>query len=212
MLQNLGDKLKGRRTMALAIIGPLAVIFALWGAYGVVSMSFGAPDYGLKVNDERISLDTLNRAWQERQAQYQQTLNGAEMTEAQKSLLQRQLIDEFVRQTLLRQRTERDGYRATDAQVSEAVRSEAAFQIDGKYDPRAAKNGRASAEKISDPAKTRPGRGESSAAGGAEEANRMAENVSQAIAMSSALNGPHSQIDADTRFALLTISALDFEF
>jgi peptidyl-prolyl cis-trans isomerase D len=140
MLQNLGDKLKGRRTMALAIIGPLAVIFALWGAYGVVSMSFGAPDYGLKVNDERISLDTLNRAWQERQAQYQQTLNGAEMTEAQKSLLQRQLIDEFVRQTLLRQRTERDGYRATDAQVSEAVRGEPAFQIDGKYDPRAAKN------------------------------------------------------------------------
>jgi peptidyl-prolyl cis-trans isomerase D len=140
MLQNLGDKLKGRRVMAIAVIGPLAVIFALWGAYGVVSMSFGAPDYGLKVNDERISTETLNRAWQERQAQYQQSLNGAEMSGAQKTMLQQQMIDEYVRQTLLRQRTEQAGYRATDAQVMEALRSEPAFQIDGKFDPRVARN------------------------------------------------------------------------
>ncbi|HXL97025.1 MAG TPA: peptidyl-prolyl cis-trans isomerase [Steroidobacteraceae bacterium] len=140
MLQNLGDKLKGRRSMAIAVIGPLAVIFALWGAYGVVSMSFGAPDYGLKVNDERISIDTLNRAWQQRQAQYQQSLNGAEMTDAQKTMLQQQLIDEYVRQTLLRQRAQQAGYRATDTQVIEAVRSEPAFQLDGKYDPRVARN------------------------------------------------------------------------
>jgi peptidyl-prolyl cis-trans isomerase D len=140
MLQNLGDKLKGRRLMAIAVIGPLAVIFALWGAYGVVSMSFGAPDYGLKVNDERISIETLNRAWQQRQAQYQQTLNGVEMSDAQKSMLQQQLIDEYVRQTLLRQRAQRSGYRATDAQVKAAVTSEPAFQLDGKYDPRVARN------------------------------------------------------------------------
>src|SRR6202140_45075 len=140
MLQNLGDKLKGRRVMARAVIGPLAVIFALWGAYGVVSMSFGAPDYGLKVNDERISIETLNRAWKQRQAQYQQRLNGAEMTDAQKTLLQQQLVDGYVRQTLLRQRAQQSGYRATDAQVKAAVTGEPAFQLDGKYDPRVARN------------------------------------------------------------------------
>src|ERR1700687_1194592 len=139
MLQNLGDKLKGQRWLATVILGLLALIFAIWGAYGIVNISFGAPDYGLKVNDERISIDMLNRAWQERHAQYQQTLNGAEMTEAQKSMLQQQLIDEYVRQTLLRQRAEQVGYRATDAQVREAVLSEPAFQVGGKYDPRAAK-------------------------------------------------------------------------
>ena len=139
MLQNLGDKLKGQRWLATVVLGLLALIFAIWGAYGIVNISFGAPDYGLKVNGERISAETLNRAWQERQAQYQQTLNGAEMTEAQKSMLQQQLIDEYVRQTLLRQRAEQVGYRATDAQVREAVLSEPAFQVDGKYDPRAAK-------------------------------------------------------------------------
>jgi len=99
MLQNLGDKLKGQRWLATIVLGLLALIFAIWGAYGIVNVSFGAPDYGLKVNDERISTETLNRAWQERQAQYQQGLNGAEMSEAQKSLLQQQLIDEYVRQS-----------------------------------------------------------------------------------------------------------------
>ena len=139
MLQNLGDKLKGQRWLATVVLGLLALIFAIWGAYGIVNISFGAPDYGLKVNGERISTETLNRAWQERQAQYQQTLNGAEMSEAQKTMLQQQLIEDYVRQTLLRQRADQVGYRATDAQVREAVLSEPAFQVNGKYDPRAAK-------------------------------------------------------------------------
>jgi peptidyl-prolyl cis-trans isomerase D len=139
MLQNLGDILK-RNWLFRVFLGLLALMFVMWGAYGVVNMSFGAPDYGLKVNDERISIETLNRAWQERQSQYQQQLNGVEMSDAQKSMLQQQMIDEYVRQTLLRQRAERSGYRVTDAQVGEAVRSEPAFQLDGKYDARVAKN------------------------------------------------------------------------
>jgi peptidyl-prolyl cis-trans isomerase D len=139
MLQNLGDILK-RNWLFRVFLGLLALMFVMWGAYGVVNMSFGAPDYGLKVNDERISIETLNRAWQERQSQYQQQLNGVEMSDAQKKMLQQQMIDEYVRQTLLRQRAERSGYRVTDAQVGEAVRSEPAFQLDGKYDARVAKN------------------------------------------------------------------------
>jgi peptidyl-prolyl cis-trans isomerase D len=140
MLQAINDKLKRTRWLGAVLLGLLGVIFALWGAYGVVNISFSAVDYGLKVNDERISAETLNRAWQERQAQYQQSLNGAEMTEVQKSQLQKELIDEYVRRTLLRQRAEHAGYRATDAQVRQAVLSEPAFQLEGKYDPRVARN------------------------------------------------------------------------
>lgn len=139
MLQNIGDKLKGQRWLATLVLGLLALIFAIWGAYGVVNISFGAPDYGLKVNGERIGIQTLNRAWQERQAQYQQVLNGAEINGLQKALMQQQLLEEYVRQTVLRQRVRQAGYRATQAQVLEAVRSESAFQIDGKFDPRVAK-------------------------------------------------------------------------
>ncbi|MGH8230832.1 MAG: peptidyl-prolyl cis-trans isomerase [Steroidobacteraceae bacterium] len=140
MLQAISDKLKQARWLGIGVLGLMAVLFALWGAYGVVNLSFGAPDYGLKVNGERISVEALNRAWQERQAQFQQTLNGAEMTEAQKHLLQSQLIDQTVRQTLLRQRAEQQGYRATNAQVLEALHDEPAFQLNGKYDARVAHN------------------------------------------------------------------------
>jgi peptidyl-prolyl cis-trans isomerase D len=140
MLQAINDKLKRTRWLGAVLLGMLGLIFALWGAYGVVNISFSAPDYGLKVNDERVSIDTLNRAWQQRQAQFQQKLNGAEMSDAQKTLLQQQLLDEYVRQSLLRQRAQQSGYQVTDTQVREAVQSEPAFQLDGKYDPRVARN------------------------------------------------------------------------
>jgi peptidyl-prolyl cis-trans isomerase D len=138
MLQNLGDKLKSQRWLATIVLGSLALIFAIWGAYGIVNISIGAPDYALKVNGERISNETLNRAWQERQAQYQQMLNGSEFSDQQKSDLQQKLVDEFVRNTLLRQRAEEGGYRATPQQISDYMHNEPAFQVNGKYDPRAA--------------------------------------------------------------------------
>jgi peptidyl-prolyl cis-trans isomerase D len=145
MLQNLGDKLKGHRWLANLVLGSIALLFVIWGAYGVVNLSFGAPDYALKVDGERISNETLNRAWQERQAQYARMLNGGEMSDAQKIVLQQQLVDEYVRSTLLRQRAANDGYRATPSQMRLAVTSEPAFQVDGKFDPRAARTALAQA-------------------------------------------------------------------
>jgi peptidyl-prolyl cis-trans isomerase D len=139
MLQNLGDKLKSQRWLATIVLGMLALLFAIWGAYGVVNLSFGAPDYALKVNGERISSQTINRAWQDRQAQLQQMLNGSELTDAQRDEMQQRLVDDYVRRTLLRQRADEDGYRATPGQLREAITSEPAFQVGGKFDPRAAR-------------------------------------------------------------------------
>jgi peptidyl-prolyl cis-trans isomerase D len=138
MLQDLGDKLKSQRWLATIVLGSLALIFAIWGAYGVVNLSFGAPDYALKVNGERISNETVNRAWQERQAQYQQMLNGSEMPDEMKHSIQQKLLDEFIRSALLRQRAEEGGYRATPQQIANYMETEPAFQLNGKYDPRAA--------------------------------------------------------------------------
>jgi peptidyl-prolyl cis-trans isomerase D len=145
MLQNLGDKLKGQRWLATLVLGLLAMLFAIWGAYGIVNVSFGQPDYALKVNGERISSETLNRAWQERQAQYARMLNGGEMSDAQKLVLQQELLNQYIRSTLLRQRAEEDGYRATPGSLREAVTGEPAFQVDGKFDPRAARTALAQA-------------------------------------------------------------------
>ncbi len=139
MLQNLGDKLKRHRWLATIVLGLLALIFAAWGAYGVVNVSFGPQDFGLKVNGETISTETLNRAWQERQGQYQQALNGAPLPPAQTRALQQQLLDEYVRDTVLRQRAQQAGYRVSDSDVLAAYQTEQAFQVDGKFSPLAAK-------------------------------------------------------------------------
>src|SRR5690348_13593327 len=139
MLQSIGDKLKAHRWLGFVILGLLAVIFAIWGAYGIVNISFGPPDYGLKVNGQAISADDLNRVWQERQAQLVQASNGADLTEAQKSQLQSQIVDDYVRSTLLSQRAHDQGFRASDAEVLAAYQNEPSFQVDGKFDPRAAR-------------------------------------------------------------------------
>jgi peptidyl-prolyl cis-trans isomerase D len=138
MLQNIGDKLKGQRWLATVLLGLLALIFAAWGAYGVVNISFAPQDYGLKINGEPVSNDTLNRAWQERQGQYAQALGGAALSPAQTQMMQQQLVNEYVRETVLRQRAQADGYRASREQVIAAYQSERAFQVDGKFSPQAA--------------------------------------------------------------------------
>ncbi len=139
MLQSIGDKLKAHRWLGLPILIVLGAIFAVWGAYGIVNISFGPQDYGLKVNGQTITADTMNRAWQEQQAQMVQAMNGADLTEAQKAQLQSQIVDEFVRSTLLSQRAHNEGFRASDAEVLAAYQSEPSFQVDGKFDPRAAR-------------------------------------------------------------------------
>src|ERR1035441_10026630 len=139
MLQSISDKLKSQRWLMTGLLGLLALIFAAWGAYGIVNVSFSPQDYGLKVNGERVSTETLNRAWQERQAQYAQALNGATFPPAQTRMLQQQLLNEYVRETLLRQRAQASGYRASDAQVLAAYQSEPGFQVDGKFSALAAK-------------------------------------------------------------------------
>jgi peptidyl-prolyl cis-trans isomerase D len=138
MLQNIGDILKRRRLLAIMVLGPLAVIFAAWGAYGIVNMSFAPQDFGLKVNGEPITTEAMNRAWQERQAQYSQALGGAALSPVQSQLMQQQLVTEFIRETVLRQRAQADGFKASRQQVMDAYRSERAFQVDGKFSPQAA--------------------------------------------------------------------------
>ena len=69
MLQKIGDKLQGQRWLAFVILGLLALIFAAWGAYGIVDFTMGAGTAAAKVNGEEIPAAEVNRAWQEEQPQ-----------------------------------------------------------------------------------------------------------------------------------------------
>ena len=94
MLQNIGDKLKSQRWLAMLVLGPLALIFALWGAYGIANLDFIGQNYGLKVDGETVPVATLQQAWQQRQSDYAQQLR-AEIPEAKKQELQNELIQDL---------------------------------------------------------------------------------------------------------------------
>ncbi len=138
MLQNIGDILKGQRWLAFLVLGLLILVFALWGTYGIVDLTFGAPKYGLKVNGEEVPAATLQQAWQERQSQYQQQTR-TDIPPAVRSQLQNQLLDQYTRETLMRQRAIARGFRVNDESVMRAYQSEKAFQVDGKFNDVVAK-------------------------------------------------------------------------
>src|SRR5256885_17273413 len=80
MLQKIGDSLKGQKWLAYLVLGALALVFAAWGAYGVVNLSFGGSNYAAEANGSKISLEEARDAWLRQQTQWQQRLGGAENT------------------------------------------------------------------------------------------------------------------------------------
>ena len=138
MLQNIGDILKSQRWLAFLILGLLILVFALWGTYGVVDLTFGTPKYALKVNGEEVPAAKVQQAWQERQAQYQQQFK-ADIPTAMRTQLQNQVLDQFARETLMLQRATERGFRVGDDAVASAYKSETAFQVAGRFDNEAAK-------------------------------------------------------------------------
>ncbi len=136
MLQNIGDKLKSQRWLAMLVLGPLALIFALWGAYGIANLDFIGQNYGLKVDGETVPVATLQQAWQQRQSDYAQQLR-AEIPEAKKQELQNELIQDYVRSLVLNQRAQGHGYRVGDEELKAAIQGEQVFQVDGQFDPTA---------------------------------------------------------------------------
>jgi peptidyl-prolyl cis-trans isomerase D len=150
MLQSISDKLKKHAWLSRTLLGAIALFFVIWGAYGVVNLSVGPSTFGLKVNGDSISTETLQNAWQQQQAQYVQALHGAALTDAQKSALQQQLVDQYERELLLQQRSQQAGFRVSDADVLAAYQSEPAFQVGGKFDPAAARGALAQAGMTAD--------------------------------------------------------------
>jgi peptidyl-prolyl cis-trans isomerase D len=146
MLQNIGDKLKGQgeggsrahRWVWYSIVGALILVFAAWGPYSMVDLSFGQGSYAAKVNGEKISADEINRAWQQQQPRLLQAFGGT-LTDEQRRQFQQQLLDSSVRGLATTQYATKVGLRVSDEQLSRAFREEEAFQVDGKFNLQAAR-------------------------------------------------------------------------
>ncbi len=139
MLQSIRDVLESQKWLTYVVLGALAVIFAAWGAYGIVNLSFGAPDYAAKAGADEISVQEARDAWQRQQSQWQQRFGG-DIPAQEKTILQDQMLESMVRDLLLSQRSHDLGYRVSEAQLHKAIQAIPRFQVGGQYSPEAAKS------------------------------------------------------------------------
>lgn len=116
------------------VLGSLALIFAAWGAYGIVSFNAGGSTYAAEADGQKVSIESARAAWLNQQTQFQQRLGG-EIPPAQKAFLQDRLLESMIRDTLLIERSRKLGYRVSEDDVRQAIRNEPAFQLEGKYSP-----------------------------------------------------------------------------
>jgi peptidyl-prolyl cis-trans isomerase D len=128
MLQTIRDKITG--WVAGIVIGAIAVVFVFWG----IDFQSNTSNFAAKVDGERIPVETVRRAWQQRQSQLQQMLRNElppEMAKAQ----QNALLDQYIRQALLTKRANDLGYEVSDEALAKRVMEIPQFQVDGKFSP-----------------------------------------------------------------------------
>jgi peptidyl-prolyl cis-trans isomerase D len=136
MLQKIRDHFHG--WFFRVVLGALILVFAAWGAYGIVDVGFTGSSYAAKANGDSIPLEEATREWRRQQARFQQMFGG-EIPDAQRKALEDSVLENMILERLLNSRAQEAGYRVSQAELSRAVAQIPAFQIEGKYSPEAAK-------------------------------------------------------------------------
>jgi len=126
MLQQIRDKITG--WFAAVFLGAIAIVFIFWGIQFESSVNVAAA----KVNGEKIPVEVLRRAWQERQTELQQVTRDELPAELVKTE-QQQLLTRFIRRELLVQRAAELGYRVSDSELVQALAEIPALQVDGQF-------------------------------------------------------------------------------
>ena len=138
MLQRITDTIETHKWLWYSILGALALVFAAWGAYGIVNLNFSTASFAAEADGQQISLDQAHNAWIREQGQLQQQYGGNIPAAVQKSA-QDQLLESLISDALVSQHTEKLGYRVSDAELIARIRSFPAFQVAGQYSADAAK-------------------------------------------------------------------------
>jgi peptidyl-prolyl cis-trans isomerase D len=133
MLQTIHDKLKG--IFAVGILAALGVVFVFWGVNFSSNIGSFTRAKGIEVNGREIAVDDLRRDYQEQLSRMQAALGDAGVPEQLRATMQQRVLEQAVRTELVRQRTRKLGFEATDAEVLETIRQVPAFQVDGKFSP-----------------------------------------------------------------------------
>lgn len=126
MLQKIRDKITG--WVAIVFLSVIAIVFIFWGVQFESSVNVAAAT----VNGEKIPVEAVRRAWQERQSELQQMTRDELPSELVQQEQQR-ILEDFIRRELLVQRAAELGYRVSDRQLAEALAEIPALQINGVF-------------------------------------------------------------------------------
>src|SRR5262245_36681880 len=141
MLQRIRDSLQSQKWITYVVIGALILVFAVWGATGLIDRSLlgGPANYAANANGEKISLDEVKRAWQRQQLQISRQFGSTEIPAELKTRMQDQMLEQMIADALLHAHTSKLGYRIGNDAISKEVQDIPAFQVEGKYSPEAAR-------------------------------------------------------------------------
>ncbi len=128
MLQTIRDQVSG--WVARLLLGALVVVFVFWGIE--LRSTSTAENSAAEVNGEQISLADLQNAWQKRQAELQQSFNGA-IPDAIKKQQQDLILQQLIRTQLLQMRTDKQGFRISDQAIAQTLVNLDALKVDGKF-------------------------------------------------------------------------------
>jgi peptidyl-prolyl cis-trans isomerase D len=129
MLQTIHDKLRG--IFAIVILGALGVVFVFWGVDASVG-SF-AKAQGIEVNGKEVDAEGVRSQYQDELSRYQAAFGAAGIPDELRTQLQTRALEQAVQNELVRQRTRKLRFVASDKQVLEAIQQIQAFQVDGKF-------------------------------------------------------------------------------
>lgn len=133
MLQSIRDKATG--PLAWGIVAIISVPFAFFGIEAF--RSGGGADFAAKVNGEEVSRYELEQRVDARYAQFQQMLGDNFNPEMfSRSQLRGGVLEDLIRETVVRQYLEQEGRRVSNSRVLEFVASQAGFQDErGNFSP-----------------------------------------------------------------------------
>ena len=93
MLQSIRDGLHRHKWLRYGLVGALALVFAAWGAYGIVNFNVDNSNYAAEASGQKISIQQARNAWGREEAQMQQRFGGAELPAVLRSRFQDEVLD-----------------------------------------------------------------------------------------------------------------------
>jgi peptidyl-prolyl cis-trans isomerase D len=125
MLQQIREKFTG--TFALVILALIGIPFVFFG----INYNFIGSNFAAKVDGEEISAGFFEQQYRSELAQRPEF---ADLNAAQRQQLRRSLLERLIRDQLVRNYLGENGYRVGDKQLTDLLQQEQQFQVDGKFD------------------------------------------------------------------------------